>query len=90
MFASFVRQSNFAVRCPRTSTRIGRTKLTVNKVFRPKNNDAVVNLGLDAQFRRVADALYNSMDAVEYKHAIFGLIVLKHISGAFEEPRTAA
>jgi len=30
------------------------------------------------------------MDAVEYKHVIFGLIVLKHISGAFEEPRTAA
>ena len=33
----------------------------------------------------MADALLGSMDAAEYKHAVLGLIFLKHISDAFEE-----
>ena len=33
----------------------------------------------------MADTLRGSMDAAEYKHAVLGLIFLKHISDAFEE-----
>lgn len=62
----------------------------MNKAPRPRNNDAVANLGLGAQFRRAAEARRNSMDAVEQMHVIFALIVQKHISDAFEEPRAPA
>lgn len=78
------------VRRPQRSTRFGRTTLSVNKVPRPKNNDAVPNLGLGAQSRRAADTLRNSMDASDYRHVIFAPIVRNHISDAFEELRARA
>ena len=43
------------------------------------------NIGYEAQFWQMADALRGSMDAAEYKHVVLGLIFLKYISDAFEE-----
>ena len=37
----------------------------------------------------MADALWCSMDAAEYKHVVLGLILLKYISDAFEERHVA-
>lgn len=47
-------------------------------------------LGFEAKLWLSADKLRNNMDAAEYKHVVLGLIFLKYISDAFEEPRTAA
>ena len=44
-------------------------------------------LGFEAQLWQAADALRGTMDAVEYKHVVLGLISLKYISDAFEERR---
>ena len=41
--------------------------------------------GYEAELWRMADALRGSMDAVEYKHVVLGLIFLKYISDAFQE-----
>ena len=41
--------------------------------------------GYEAELWAMADALRGSMDAVEYKHVVLGLIFLKYISDAFEE-----
>ncbi len=40
--------------------------------------------GLEAKLWAAADALWNNMDAAEYKHVVLGLIFLKYISDAFE------
>ena len=47
-------------------------------------------LGFAAKLWLSADKLRNNMDAAEYKHVVLGLIFLKYISDAFEEPRTVA
>lgn len=52
---------------------------------RIKKNNISANLGFEAQLWATADALYNNMDAAEYKHVVLGLIFLKYISDAFEE-----
>jgi type I restriction enzyme M protein len=43
-------------------------------------------LGLEATFWAAADKLRGNVDAAEYKHVVLGLIFLKYISEAFEEP----
>ena len=43
-------------------------------------------VGYKAQLWPMADALRGLMDAAEYKHVVLGLIFLKYISDAFEEP----
>src|SRR5256885_8165430 len=47
------------------------------------NNSA--NVGFEAKLWLAADKLRSNMDAVEYKHVVFGLIFLKYISDSFEE-----
>ena len=47
-------------------------------------------LGFEAKLWLSADKLRNNMDVAEYKHVVLGLIFLKYISDAFEEPRPAA
>ena len=42
-------------------------------------------LGFEATPSAAADKLRNNMDAVENKHIVLGLIILKYISDAFEE-----
>ena len=51
---------------------------------RSNNQNETANLGFEAKLWAAADALRNNMDAAEYKHAVLGLIFLKHISDAFE------
>lgn len=56
---------------------------------RGKNNPnaseiTAANVGYEARLWQMADALRGSMDAAEYKHVVFGLILLKYISDAFE------
>ena len=41
--------------------------------------------GYEAELWQMADALWGSMDAAEYKHVVLGLIFLKYISDAFQE-----
>ena len=48
-------------------------------------NSGSINMGHEADYWRMADALRGSMDAAEYKHVVLGLIFLKYISDAFEE-----
>lgn len=43
-------------------------------------------LGFENELWRAADAMRSNMDAAEYKHIVLGLIFLKYISDAFEEP----
>ena len=43
------------------------------------------DVGHEAEYWRMADALRGSMDAAEYKHVVLGLVFLKYISDAFEE-----
>ncbi len=43
--------------------------------------------GYEAELWEMADALRGNMDASEYKHVVLGLIFLKYVSDAFEEPR---
>ena len=50
----------------------------------PKNDNGAT-VGYEIQLWQMADALRGSMDAGEYKHAVLGLIFLKHIPDAFEE-----
>ncbi len=42
--------------------------------------------GFKEQLWASADKLRNNMDAAEYKHVVLGLIFLKYISDAFEQP----
>jgi len=58
-----------------------------------QNSSVSINgapLGFEAKLWLSVDKLRNNMDAAEYKHVVLGLIFLKYISDAFEEPRTAA
>jgi hypothetical protein len=48
--------------------------------------DTAATVGFEAQLWQAADALRGRMDAAEYKHVVLGLIFLKYISDAFEEP----
>ena len=41
--------------------------------------------GYEAELWAMADALRGSMDAVEYKHVVLGLVFLKYISDALEK-----
>ena len=50
-----------------------------------KSKNQPVDIGHEAEYWRMADALRGSMDAAEYKHVVLGLIFLKYISDAFEE-----
>ncbi len=43
-------------------------------------------LGFENQLWGAANALRGTMDAAEYKHVVLGIIFLKYISDAFEEP----
>ena len=43
----------------------------------------------EAELWAMADALRGSMNTVEYKHVVLGLIFLKYISDAFEERHSA-
>lgn len=55
---------------------------------RPKKNQqtTVSNLGFEATLRATVDKLRNTMDGAEYKHVVPGLLFLKYLSDAFEEP----
>ncbi len=52
---------------------------------RGKSKSQPADIGHEAEYWRMADALRGSMDAAEYKHVVLGLIFLKYISDAFEE-----
>ena len=52
---------------------------------RGKQRPQAVEVGHEAEYWRMADALRGSMDAAEYKHVVLGLVFLKYISDAFEE-----
>ena len=39
------------------------------------NGENGANLGFEAKFLAAADALRNNMDAAEYEHVVFGLIL---------------
>ncbi len=57
--------------------------MTTAQRGKPKNQRG--DVGHEAEYWRMADALRGSMDAAEYKHVVLGLIFLKYISDAFEE-----
>src|SRR3970040_2369527 len=55
---------------------------------RDKKRDSIqvgANIGYEAELWCMVEALRGSMDVVEYKHVVLGLIFLKYISDAFEE-----
>ena len=52
-------------------------------------SDGGATTGYETELWAMADALRGSMDAVEYRHVVLGLIFLKYISDAFEERRAA-
>ena len=56
---------------------------------RTKKSSPGSDLPFEAQLWKTADTLRGNMDASEYKHAVLGLIFLKHISDAFEEYRAS-
>ncbi len=43
------------------------------------------NVGYENKLRQMANALGGSMDAVDYRHVVIGLLFLKQIFDAFEE-----
>ena len=45
-------------------------------------NSSAAKIGYESELWKTADALRGSMDAVEYKHVVLGLIFLKYISDA--------
>ncbi len=45
-----------------------------------KSAESSANIGFEAKLWAAADKLRSNMDAAEYKHAVLGLIFLKHIS----------
>jgi type I restriction enzyme M protein len=59
-----------------------------NKNHRDKANHGA-KLGFEQTLWQVADKLRGHMDAAEYKHVVLGLIFLKYISEAFQEPYEA-
>ena len=61
--------------------------MTTTRRRRPKSQrDAgSAETGYNSELWKMADALRGSMDAVEYKHVVLGLIFLKYISDDFEE-----
>ena len=50
-----------------------------------KTGDSGARIGFEAELWKAADSLRGSMDAVEYKHVLLGLLFLKYFSDAFEE-----
>ncbi len=50
-----------------------------------QNAASAATVGCEAQLWQMADVLWGSMDAAEYKHVVLGLIFLKYISDSFEE-----
>ncbi|MBF8250456.1 MAG: type I restriction enzyme M protein [Deltaproteobacteria bacterium] len=50
-----------------------------------KEKNGSVEEPLEKKLWKSADKLKKKMDAVEYKHIVLGLILLKYISDAFEE-----
>ncbi len=56
----------------------------VKQANQGSTNSTAANLGFERKLWAAADALWNNMDAAEFKHVVFGLIFLKYISSAFE------
>jgi type I restriction enzyme M protein len=48
-------------------------------------NSGSSELCIEKELWKAADKLRSNMDAAEYKHAVLGLIFLKHISDSFGE-----
>ena len=47
---------------------------TVAATQKARSKDDAINIGHEAEYWRMADALQGSMDAAEYKHVVLGLI----------------
>ena len=64
-----------------------RRKVTVKDHMTKQTNNNGANLGFAAQFRAAANKLRGNMDSSDYRHVALELILLKHISDAFEAKR---